>query len=403
MDDSIYRLRYRDLLAICVFALLALGVIMVQSAGYDVTGHEGWYWSKAGTRDVIYVVLSAITFLIVGHFDYRKFFHPAARPELSFPDKPMIGDLLRQPIMWIYLTGVLCCLLVLVPHIGKEVNGARRWLALGPIQLQASEAGKWGCVLLFAWVVAARPLDLRRFVNFIAVLVPLGVVGLLVVKEDFGTAALIGLVVLAMLFVGRITFWHMLVILPPLAAGAVFFIAHEPYRLKRIMAFIDPFANPQQEGYHLIQSLLSYASGGIAGRGLGNGIQKLGYVPEDTTDFIFAIICEELGLFGAILIVLLYLGLIWACWNIVRQSRDSFGRILAFGVGTMIGVQAMLNIAVATVSVPPKGLPLPLVSYGGSGLVITSAMLGLVYSVGRIAEKETGNEALPLASQLSAG
>jgi cell division protein FtsW len=229
------------------------------------------------------------------------------------------------------------------------------------------------------------------------------VVGLLVVKEDFGTAALIGIVVLAMLFVGRVVLWHLLVMMPPLAAGAVFFIAHEAYRLKRILAFIDPFANPQQEGYHLIQSLLSYASGGVAGRGLGNGVQKLGYLPEDTTDFIFAIICEELGLFGAILTVLLYLGLLWACWNIIRQSRDTFGRMLAFGVGTMIGVQAMLNIAVATVSVPPKGLPLPLVSFGGSGLVITSAMLGLVYSVGRIAEKEAGEEALPLAGQLSAG
>ena len=146
-------------------------------------------------------------------------------------------------------------------------------------------------------------------------------------------------------------------------------------------AFVDPWAAPQGEGYHMIQSLLSFATGGVTGRGLGNGIQKLGYLPEDTTDFIFAVICEELGLFGALLTVALYLGIIYVAWQVVQQKRDSFGRMLAFGIGSMIGLQATINIAVATVSVPTKGLSLPLVSAGGSGLVITCAALGLLYSV----------------------
>jgi cell division protein FtsW len=133
----------------------------------------------------------------------------------------------------------------------------------------------------------------------------------------------------------------------------------------------------------MIQSLLSFATGGVTGRGLGNGIQKLGYLPEDTTDFIFAVICEELGLFGALLTVALYLGIIYVAWQVVQQKRDSFGRMLAFGIGSMIGLQATINIAVATVSVPTKGLSLPLVSAGGSGLVITCAALGLLYSVTR--------------------
>ncbi|MBC8106959.1 MAG: FtsW/RodA/SpoVE family cell cycle protein, partial [Anaerolineae bacterium] len=140
---------------------------------------------------------------------------------------------------------------------------------------------------------------------------------------------------------------------------------------------------PRGEGYHMIQSLLSFATGGVTGRGLGNGIQKLGYLPEDTTDFIFAVICEELGLFGALLTVALYLGIIYVAWQVVQQKRDSFGRMLAFGIGSMIGLQATINIAVATVSVPTKGLSLPLVSAGGSGLVITCAALGLLYSVTR--------------------
>jgi cell division protein FtsW len=192
------------------------------------------------------------------------------------------------------------------------------------------------------------------------------------------------------LVAGGVRLWHLGVFIPPLAVGALGFVVYEPYRMKRVWSFWDPYADPQHGGYHLIQSLLSFASGGVTGTGLGNGIQKLGYLPEDTTDFIFAIICEELGLFGAMFTVVLYLGIIWCCWNIARRARDSFGQLLAFGVGCMIGLQAMINIAVATVSVPPKGLPLPLVSFGGTGLVITCAMLGLVYNVARISGEDYG-------------
>ena len=423
MEDSIYRLRYRDLLALCVFALLGLGVIMVQSAAAGVTGKLGWHWTQTGTRDVTYVAVAILTFLVVGQFDYRLLVrdfsrrrgdphtqHPAGSPSLFIAYAPAprfsllssavtLRDFLCSPVGWIYISGVICCAIVLVPHIGREVNGARRWIALGPIQLQASEAGKWACVVFFSWLLTFRPIDIRRFFGFLLCLIPLAVVCLLVVKEDFGTAALIGLCVIAMMLAGRAKIWHLAIIFPPLMAAGYWFIRHKDYRWRRVIAFIDPFAAPQDEGYHLIQSLLAFTSGGIMGKGLGNGIQKLGYLPEDTTDFIFAIICEELGLFGAMLTVALYLGLVWSCWQIIRQTRDTFGQILVFGVGAMIGMQAMMNIAVASVSVPPKGIALPLVSFGGSGLVITCAALGLVYSVARIAEKEQASEPqLPLAA-----
>jgi cell division protein FtsW len=166
-------------------------------------------------------------------------------------------------------------------------------------------------------------------------------------------------------------------------AIACWFIAHKEYRMRRMTAFWDPYAAPQAEGYHMIQSLLSFATGGLSGRGLGNGLQKLGYLPEDTTDFIFTVICEELGLFGALLVVALYTGIIVVAWKSAAERRDSFGRLLATGTGLMIGMQAAINIAVATVSVPPKGLSLPLVSAGGSGLVITGGALGLLRSITR--------------------
>src|SRR5207249_11424458 len=152
---------------------------------------------------------------------------------------------------------------------------------------------------------------------------------------------------------------------------------------RRITSCATPYPAPEIEGYHMIQRLLSFATGGVTGRGLGNGIQKLGYLPEDTTDFIFAVVCEELGLFGALLTVAMYLGILYVAWQAVKQKRDECGRLLAFGIGSMIGLQAMINIAVATVSVPTKGLSLPLVSAGGSGLIITCAALGLLLSITR--------------------
>ncbi len=138
----------------------------------------------------------------------------------------------------------------------------------------------------------------------------------------------------------------------------------------------------------MIQSLLSFSTGGLTGKGLGNGIQKLGYLPEDTTDFIFSVICEELGLFGALFTIAMYLGVVFVGWQIIRQKRDAFGAMLAFGVASMLSLQAAINIAVATVSVPTKGLPLPLVSAGGTGLIITAAALGLMYSVARTQPEE---------------
>ena len=402
--DSIYRIRNRDLLAVCVFALLLMGVIMVQSAAFGLSGQVGWRWSITGTRDAMFVAAAIVAFLACSRFDYRVLAQPngwhrlksrVAHPFGSSSSSCALGDSpirqwLSTPAVWAFLIAVLLCAAVLVPHIGKEVNGARRWIQLGPIQIQASEIGKWGCVMLFAWIMSVRPVDPRQFKGLLLCFVPMGVVGLLIVKEDFGTAALIGVCMLAMLVAGGVRLWHLGIFMPPLAVGALGFVVFEPYRMKRVMSFMDPYADPQHGGYHLIQSLLSFASGGVTGRGLGNGVQKLGYLPEDTTDFIFAIICEELGLFGAMFTVVLYLGIIWCCWNIARRARDAFGQLLAFGVGCMIGLQAMINIAVATVSVPPKGLPLPLVSFGGTGLVITCAMLGLVYNVARMSGEDYG-------------
>jgi cell division protein FtsW len=373
MEPSISRLRVQDVLVFCVLGLLALGVVMVQSASFNVTGQVGFRWTTLATKHAVFVVLAVITFFLVGRMDHRK----------------LAGQGWRNRVYWLLGLAILACIAVFV--IGEERNGARRWIkltpALGPlgvVTLQPSELAKWAVVIFLAWFLACRPDRVRDLVKgFGFALLPVGVICVLVVIEDLGTAALIALAALLILLAGRAKWWHLAMIVPPVLAAGYWFVRHKEYRWKRLTAFVDPWSDPQGDGYHMIQSLLSFATGGLAGKGLGNGIQKLGYLPEDTTDFIFSVICEETGLFGALLTITLYLGIIYVGWQVIRQNRDSFGRLLAFGVTAMISLQALINIAVATVSIPTKGLSLPLVSAGGSGLVITCAALGLLYSVAR--------------------
>jgi cell division protein FtsW len=354
-----------------VLALVGLGVLMVQSAAATTTGTVAWHWSALATRHLIYVGVALCAYFGVSRVDYAVFGQGGA------------GQW-RNPTWWLLGSAFILCTIILIPNVGREVNGARRWLTVGPIQIQPSELAKWAVVLFLAWWLTHHPLNQGSFIGtFALALLPVGAFCLLVVIHDFGTAALIGLCALTVLVAGRVKWWHLGLAVPPAIAAGVWFIASEPYRWRRMIAFVDPYASPQHEGYHMIQSLLSFSTGGLFGKGLGNGIQKLGYLPEDTTDFIFAVICEELGLFGAMLTVALYLGILFVAWQLIRQRRDTFGRVLAFGVASMICLQVVINIAVATVSVPTKGLSLPLVSFGGSGLVVTCAALGLLCSVAR--------------------
>jgi cell division protein FtsW len=391
MDASIYRLTTRNVLVLCVLSLLLLGVLMVQSAStkvptnFDpaVTDQAAWDWTGQAIKHIALAAAAFGVFLLVGRFDYRRL----VRNTRISP-----GNV----ICWFYGITVLLCGLTLV--FGKVANGAKRWLGFGPVQIQPSELAKWAVVLMLAWVLAYRQ-DIRdRFGKFLLLCLFIGIPCLLVVIHDFGTAALIGLVGVLMLVVGRMRAWHLAVVLPPILAVGFWFVYHKDYRWRRMTSFLNPFADERGEGYHMVQSLLAFASGGLLGRGLGNGVQKLDYLPEDTTDFIFSIICEELGLFGALLTIALFCGIGYVAWQVISGNRDEpevprrpvdpFAGLLVFGVTAMVCLQAIINMAVATVSVPTKGLSLPLVSAGGSGMLVTCAALGLIYSVARQLEAD---------------
>ena len=354
-----------------MLSLLLLGVVMVQSASAGAEMRTDWQWSAVGYKEAKFAAAGIIVFFAVGAINYSW-----------LGRKPT--SLKKSPILWLLAITALANTLVLVPHIGLTVNHSQRWIPLGPIQIQPSELAKWAVVLYLAFWLSRRPINLDKFfTGFLPTLIPIAVLCLLVIISDFGTATLIAVAAMMMLLVGRVKWWHLALVIPPVLAAGLWFIMHKEYRWRRITAFANPYAAPQKEGYHMIQSLLSFATGGWTGRGLGNGIQKLGYLPEDTTDFIFAVICEELGIFGAMLTIALYLGVLYCAWQTVKMKADSFGKLLAFGVGIMVATQALINIAVATVSVPTKGLSLPLVSAGGSGLIITCAALGLLRSASK--------------------
>lgn len=375
MDASIYRLRLRDLLVLCVLSLLLLGVLMVQSASARVSEVGAPFWTGPAMKNLIMVAGSMFAFFAVGAIDYRK---------LARSDKLSPGN----PVVLFYVVTLALCVLTNVPGLGRTVNGARRWIGAGPVQLQPSELAKWSVVILLAWVLSRREEVRKRFGGFLLLCVAVAAPCLAVVVQDFGTAALIGLSAILIMVASRVRWWHLGVVFPPILAIGFWFVHHREYRWRRMTSFMHPFADPQGEGYHMVQSLLSFSSGGLVGKGIGNGVQKLGYLPEDTTDFIFAVICEELGLFGALLTIALYLGIAFVGYQLLRERKDPFTRLLVFGVTTTVCLQAIINIAVATVSVPTKGLSLPLVSAGGSGLVITGAALGLLYSVARHGEAE---------------
>ena len=287
---------------------------------------------------------------------------------------------------------------VLIPELGREVNGSMRWLGWGSLSLQASEPAKLAVVIyLGAYLVRHNAQVRADFKGFIK---PMGVVtvvaGLLLLEPDFGTATVIFSAVLGMLFLAGVPFLRFFMWGVTALAALIALAVLAPYRMQRLMAFMDPWSDPYNTGFQLTQALIAFGRGEWFGVGLGNSVQKLFYLPEVHTDFVFAVIAEEGGLAATTVVILLFSFLVWRVFYIgglAERSNRLFAALVTYGIGFLIGLQAFVNMGVNMGLLPTKGLPLPFLSYGSNNLVVTGAAMGIVLRAG-IEARQAGRAAL---------
>ena len=356
-----------DRVLFAVIMLLVVGsVVMVYSSSSVValtTYDDPMFFMK---RQIMWSVFGLALMALSMRVDHR-----------IFQDQRIVIALL--------LISLLLLVATLVPGVGRMINGSRRWLRLGFISFQPSELAKFAIIVYMSYYIAKKGELLRDFMNglFPAYMVT-GVFLLVAIRQpDFGATMTMAGVACIMLFAGGANLLH----LGGTAVAALPFVyvavAHSAYRSRRIFSFLDPWADPQGAGHQIIQSFLAFGSGGVLGRGLGEGRQKLLFLPERHSDFIFAVIGEELGLIGALAVVGLFLIILVRGVRIALATSDTFSRMLALGITLLISLQGFINMAVVTGLLPTKGIALPLVSYGGSSLVITMGALGVLLNISK--------------------
>ncbi|NIA08056.1 MAG: FtsW/RodA/SpoVE family cell cycle protein [Actinobacteria bacterium] len=363
-------------LAVVAIGLMFLGVVMVYSAGALPEIQPDWrqFWKYASLRQIVFVPLAITAMLLASCWPMRWW-----RINNRFWVSPST----------VFLAVVFALLiLVLIPGIGVEVNGARRWLRIGSVGyglgFQPSELAKISLVVFLAAFYARPTAQPRSFLRgFLPGALVVGLITCLIAKEDFGTGALVAFVGVLLMAAAGVRLLHLLSVLPPAALAFYKWVYCVGWRWQRFTAFLNPQADPTGSAYHARQSQIAIASGGWRGLGLGQGVQKYGYVPEDTTDFIFAIIGEELGLIGCALVIGAFIILLILAVKIASRCPSILGRLLAFGLAAIIGLQAAIHIGVDLGVLPTKGISLPFVSAGGSGLILMSVAVGLIMSVAR--------------------
>ncbi len=362
-------------LLLAVAALCILGLLMLYSVGRS---HDGGSGSHV-IRQSVWMVIAWSALLITWRI----------------PLEP-----LRRCAWGIGIVSLALLIVVLIPGIGVMVNGARRWIDLGPVHMQVSDFAKIGMIFVLAHYLAANQRNLKAF--WCGYAVPCGMIGLVFIlvllQPDFGTALLCALVGAAMLFLAGA---RMAYLVPSAIAGVAFFataVFHDPVRLRRILVFLDAEGNRTEGAYQLWQAMLAFGVGGWTGVGIGNGRQQLAFLPEAHTDFIFPIVGEELGLIFSALVVILFLVIFTIIVIRLRAAPNLFHFLLVFGAMLAVTLQALTNLGVATGLLPTKGLSLPFVSYGGSNLLATFILLGLILNCFRQWERGGLNRAKEVAA-----
>ena len=342
--------------------LLSVGVVMVYSASAIVAAerfHDPYFFLK---KQVFWALLGALALWLALRLDYRR---------------------LEGLVVPLLLVAGVLLVLVLVPPLGQAINGTRRWIRLGPVSFQPAELAKLALVVYLAAFLARRRDALDDFRQ--GLLPPLAVAGLfaalVLAQPDLGNCLTLLALTFALLFLAGGRVRHLALVLAPALPLLAIAIWAAPYRIRRITAFLDPWSDPRGSGFQIIQSWLAFGNGGLLGQGIGGSRQKLFYLPEAHTDFVFAILGEELGFVGALTIVGLFVVLAWRGLRIGLRAPDPFGAYLALGITVLITTQTVVNLGVVMGLLPTKGLPLPFISFGGSALLVTMLATGVLLNI----------------------
>jgi len=355
---------YDPLIFMSVFLLIGLGLIMVYSSSAAIAYqkfNDPYYFFK---RQLSWIILGALLMSFFMRLDY------SALQNITYP---------------VLIITLVLLVLVLFPQFGKKVGGAQRWLQLGGFTFQPSELAKFTLILYVVHSLIKKQEKIKDFFyGYLPNLVVLGIFSILfLLQPDMGTTVIMLTVIFILFFIAGIKFSHLfysiLMLLPALCAA----VLNSEYQRNRIVSFLNPEKDPLGSGYQIIQSFLAFGRGNIFGMGLGDGRQKLFFLPEPHTDFIFSIIGEELGFVGTVIVVLLFLVIIWRGVQIALKSTDLYGAYLSLGLTSLIGVQAMVNLAVSVGLLPTKGLTLPFVSMGGSSLIVSMVSAGVLLNISK--------------------
>ncbi|QBM18020.1 putative peptidoglycan glycosyltransferase FtsW [Marinobacter sp. JH2] len=345
-------------------ALLVIGMVMISSASMDVAAATLGNSYHYVVRQVIFAMLGCLAALV------------AVNIPISWWERSG----------WLLLgVGILVLVLVLTP-LGRTVNGSTRWIPMGVFNVQVSEVAKL-CLIAYlsGYVVRRRDALLNDWSGFIRPLLVLGLaVGLLMIEPDFGASVVLSAAAAGVIFLSGVRLTRFLPLIGLMVVAGTVLVVSAPYRLKRVVSYLDPWKDQFDSGYQLTQSLIAFGRGEWTGVGLGNSVQKLFFLPEAHTDFIFAVIAEEFGLIGALIVVALFTALVVSGFVIGRRAERSgmpFGACFSYGIAMLVGLQAAINMCVTTGLLPTKGLTLPLVSYGGSSLLVTCVGLGIIARV----------------------
>jgi cell division protein FtsW len=355
------KLKSDKVLFTATFLLVCASIVMVYSASALVALQRFDQPNFFLTKQALWTVLGLAVLAVAMRIDYRTYRNDA--------------------FIWSALA--LVTLMLIGVMFSSPVNGTRRWFGIGGLGIQPSELAKVAAVLFTALILERRMHridDLRYAMLPIAIVVGV-LAGLILLQPDFGTAMSLLLIVGTMVFVAGLNYRYLVGTLLVTLPVIYIVLMSAPYRRRRLLAFWDPWADPQGDGFQIIQSLIAVGTGGVFGRGLMSGVQKLFYLPEPHTDFIFAVIAEELGLIGATCILICFCVIAWRGLKVASRAQDTFGAFVAMGLTTMIAVQAFVNMSVVLGLMPTKGIPLPLVSAGGSSLLINLLGMGVLLNI----------------------